>query len=403
MGTETSLEVTTSNTSSTSPAADPPSAQPVVVRRIFALVLVMGAVVLTAPARGSSDQDVVAEGDLQVAIVDTSWPTSISALAGGPASGIVRVQVHNPTPTPVGGALSVDVGSVRYTRPDVLVEAGRTRTLSLDVGLPVPSWGRHDVVAWFAGRSAQTDHLQIPWLLLGVAGLAGHLIVVAARNGLRRRLLARVTPPVESAPGAGHESPNQAGARSRRKWLTSGREGEGVRQHLLAEVEPIERHLSTGADGETAQRRVGDVGEGVGRRELQWELGAPDAGQVGRQNQEIWAVGERREGPGERERQGELGGGLVHLVDGEHGVLEGQHHTRVDLEGDEHVEGTAARLGGVEVDFPRLAHRVGLDEVPLVVHVKAVIGRVVLQIGDEGGDVDDGHTGSWVRTGRSHG
>ena len=55
------------------------------------------------------------------------------------------------------------------------------------------------------------------------------------------------------------------------------------------------------------------------------------------------------------------------------------------------VERSVARLLGMEVDLPRLAQRVGLDEVAFVVHVEPVIGGVVLQIGDEAGDVDHGH------------
>ena len=51
----------------------------------------------------------------------------------------------------------------------------------------------------------------------------------------------------------------------------------------------------------------------------------------------------------------------------------------------------AAGLLGVEVDLPRLAQRVGLDEVALVVHVEAVVDGVLLEVGDEAGDVDDGH------------
>ena len=55
------------------------------------------------------------------------------------------------------------------------------------------------------------------------------------------------------------------------------------------------------------------------------------------------------------------------------------------------VERAAAGLLGVQVDLPRLAQRVGLDEVALVVHVEAVVDGVVLELGDEPGDVDGGH------------
>ena len=61
------------------------------------------------------------------------------------------------------------------------------------------------------------------------------------------------------------------------------------------------------------------------------------------------------------------------------------------------VERAAARLLGVQVDLPGLAQRVGLDEVALVVHVEAVVDGVVLEVGDEPGDVDGGHGPSLPR------
>ncbi len=61
------------------------------------------------------------------------------------------------------------------------------------------------------------------------------------------------------------------------------------------------------------------------------------------------------------------------------------------------VERAAAGLLGMEVDLPRLAQRVGLDEVALVVHVEPVVDGVILEIGDEAGDVDDGHGTSLPR------
>ena len=60
------------------------------------------------------------------------------------------------------------------------------------------------------------------------------------------------------------------------------------------------------------------------------------------------------------------------------------------------VERAAARLLGMEVDLPGLAQRVGLDEVALVVHVEAVVDGVILELGDEAGDVDDGHSTSFA-------
>jgi hypothetical protein len=45
----------------------------------------------------------------------------------------------------------------------------------------------------------------------------------------------------------------------------------------------------------------------------------------------------------------------------------------------------------VQIDLPRLAKRVGFDEVSFVVHVKAVSNGVVLKVGNESSDVNGGH------------
>ena len=87
----------------------------------------------------------------------------------------------------------------------------------------------------------------------------------------------------------------------------------------------------------------------------------------------------------------ELVGRVLDVVAGDHRVLEAEQHPRVDLEREVEVDRALAPLLGVEVDLPVLAQRVALDEVPLVVHVEAVLDRVVLEIGDEAGDVDDCH------------
>ena len=74
-----------------------------------------------------------------------------------------------------------------------------------------------------------------------------------------------------------------------------------------------------------------------------------------------------------------------------HDIFEGEQHPWVDLEGQMQVEWAAAPFLRMQVDFPRLSQRVGLDEVTLVVHVEAVVDRVVLQFGHETGDVDHCH------------
>ena len=75
----------------------------------------------------------------------------------------------------------------------------------------------------------------------------------------------------------------------------------------------------------------------------------------------------------------------------DHRVLEAEQHARVDLQREVEVDRAFAPLLGMEVDLPRLAQRIALDEVALVVHVEAVLDRVILQVGDEAGDVEDCH------------
>src|SRR5204862_368202 len=81
------------------------------------------------------------------------------------------------------------------------------------------------------------------------------------------------------------------------------------------------------------------------------------------------AVGERRQDPGEGEGELVALGGRVVLLEGVHGVFEGQKGARVDLQGEVEVDGAAAALFGVEVDLPVLAQRVRLEEMALVVDV----------------------------------
>ena len=63
----------------------------------------------------------------------------------------------------------------------------------------------------------------------------------------------------------------------------------------------------------------------------------------------------------------------------------------IDLEREVEVDRAVAGLLGMQVDLPQLAQRVGLDEMALVVDVEAVVDGVALQLGDESGDIDDGH------------
>ena len=110
--------------------------------------------------------------------------------------------------------------------------------------------------------------------------------------------------------------------------------------------------------------------------------------------EQVGRLGQRRQRPREVEREEELVGGLLVVGEADEGVLEAEQDTRVDLEREVEVDRAFAPFFGVQVDLPRLAQRVRLDEMTLVVHVESVLDRVILQIGDEPGNVDDGQSAS---------
>jgi hypothetical protein len=55
------------------------------------------------------------------------------------------------------------------------------------------------------------------------------------------------------------------------------------------------------------------------------------------------------------------------------------------------VEGAVARVLGMEVHLPRLAQRVGLHEMALVVDMEAVVYGMVLEFRHVPSDIDYGH------------
>jgi len=89
---------------------------------------------------------------------------------------------------------------------------------------------------------------------------------------------------------------------------------------------------------------------------------------------------------------------LVRWIDlirkAQHRVLEGEERSGVDVELDVQVDGSATAVLGMQVDFPRLAKRVRLDKVTLVMDVKSVRHRMVLEVCDEPSDVNCGHWSS---------
>ncbi len=116
-----------------------------------------------------------------------------------------------------------------------------------------------------------------------------------------------------------------------------------------------------------------------------------DPGQVDGEPEQVRARRERRHAPVEGQREVELVCRVGVLGQRDDGVLEVEEHPRVDLEGEVQVDRAAAALLGVQVDLPELAQRVRLDEVPLVVHVEAVIHGMVLELCHIPSDVDDCH------------
>ena len=100
---------------------------------------------------------------------------------------------------------------------------------------------------------------------------------------------------------------------------------------------------------------------------------------------------ERRQGEREGGGKGDRVVGFAGFAHASNLILEGDQRPWVDFDGDVEIEWTIARPVGVQVDFPRLAVRVGLDEVAFVVNMEPVLGDVVLEIGDEPLEIDDGH------------
>jgi hypothetical protein len=43
----------------------------------------------------------------------------------------------------------------------------------------------------------------------------------------------------------------------------------------------------------------------------------------------------------------------------------------------------------MQIDLPGLTQRIRLDEVALVVHMELMVDRVIFEVGDEAGDIDD--------------
>jgi hypothetical protein len=89
---------------------------------------------------------------------------------------------------------------------------------------------------------------------------------------------------------------------------------------------------------------------------------------------------------------------VIFIAKADHGIFETQQNTGIDIEGEVEVEWATAPIFWVEVDFPDLTERVGLDEMTFVVYVKPMIDRVILELGDIPGNIDSGHASRLVGT-----
>ena len=72
-------------------------------------------------------------------------------------------------------------------------------------------------------------------------------------------------------------------------------------------------------------------------------------------------------------------------------VLEGKQDPWIDLQCQVQVEGPAATLLRVEIDLPNLSQGVGFHEMAFIVDMKSVVHRMIFEIGNVPGDVDDCH------------
>ena len=166
---------------------------------------------------------------------------------------------------------------------------------------------------------------------------------------------------------------------------------EDVAEDFLPEVDPCKGDLDAGGDRDGPVGSVGHGSEAVDSAHVQRENRPADPGEVGGKDQQVGAGGEWRQGEREGGGKGDRVVGFAGFAHASNLILEGDQRPWVDFDGYVEVQWTIARPVGVQVDFPRLAVRVGLDEVAFVVNMEPVLGDVVLEIGDEPLEIDDGH------------
>jgi len=117
--------------------------------------------------------------------------------------------------------------------------------------------------------------------------------------------------------------------------------------------------------------------------------------------EQIGVLGERWERPGEGQREVVLVGWLLLVAERHDRIFEAEQDARLDVEGEVEIDWAATAFFWVEIDLPDLPQGVGLHEVPLVVHVEAMVDRVVLEIGHVAGHVYRCHSAT-IAAGCAH-
>ena len=79
------------------------------------------------------------------------------------------------------------------------------------------------------------------------------------------------------------------------------------------------------------------------------------------------------------------------VIEGGHCIFKGKQDSRLNIERKVKVKRTPASIFWMEINFIGLTKRVGLNEVPLIMHVEPMIGGVLFEIGNVSSDVNGGH------------
>ena len=174
---------------------------------------------------------------------------------------------------------------------------------------------------------------------------------------------------------------------------------EDIAEIVLTEVNSCEGQFHASDDIEASLWGVGDRGKTIDSAHVERQVGPADSGEFGGENQEVGAMYQRWKAPGEQQGETQVvGRDLARIGERVHLVFERQHDPGVDFEREMEIQWPTTCVFGVQIDLKGLPHGVGLYEVPFVVHMKPVMGRVIFEVGDEPRNINDGQRGrSFVR------